>query len=522
MNDADRGRVYIVGAGPGDPGLLTVRATELIATADVVLYDRLIGAETLDGVRADAELVYVGKAGGAPGAASVPQAETEELMVAHARAGKSVVRLKGGDPFVFGRGGEEALTMLQAGIPFEVVPGITAGLSATAYAGIPVTFRGVSSAVALITGHEDTDKGEPALDWAALATFPGTLVFYMGVGALPAIVTSLMAAGRRGSEAAALVECGTLPWQRTVTATLDTLAETAAAANVRPPALTVIGEVASFSERLHWFGGDGLPLKGRSVVVTRARPQAGELADRLRRLGATVVQTPTIRIEPIAGPSVSLSGYDIVCLTSPNGVHALFERLHAGGQDARAFAGTVVAAIGPGTAQALADRGIRADVVPERSVAEGLVEALLDDRVAPSGPAAVRRALFAGASGARETLPEALRASGIEVDVVSLYETVSEPLSQAALAAARQADYITFASSSSVRALFGALESESDLAALAPTTRIVSIGPVTSETLREHGAEPHVQATRHDIDGLVAALVQDATAAVGSAPAERS
>ncbi len=508
MSPASPGRVYIVGAGPGDPGLMTTRAAALIAQADVVLYDRLIGADALDGARADAQLLYVGKGGGAPGAPSVPQAETEDLMVAHAQAGKTVVRLKGGDPFVFGRGGEEALRLLEAGIAFEVVPGISAGLGATAYAGIPVTFRGISSAVALITGHEDADKSEPALDWQALAAFPGTLVFYMGVGALSTIAASLIAAGRPDSEPAALVECGTLPWQRTLTATLGTLAEKAAAEHIRPPTITLIGEVALLHERLQWFGGGRQPLAGRSVVVTRARTQAGELAQRLRGLGADVVQAPTIRIEPINGPAIDLSAYELVCLTSPNGVDSLFARLHKAGLDARAFAGCLVAAIGPGTARALERYGIHADVVPERYVAEGLIEALLGPTAASRPP--IRRALVARASKAREELPDALRAHGIDVDVVSLYNTVPEPLSPAALHAAMHADYITFTSASTVSSFFAALGSGAG--ALAQSTRVVSIGPVTSETLREHGAVVHVEAEVHDIDGLVEAVLGDVAA----------
>jgi uroporphyrinogen III methyltransferase/synthase len=491
---------------------MTTRAAALIAQADVVLYDRLIGADALDGAHADAELVYVGKAGGAPGMPSVPQAETEDLMIAHAQAGKTVVRLKGGDPFVFGRGGEEALRLLEAGIAFEVVPGISAGLGATAYAGIPVTFRGVSSAVALITGHEDADKSEPALDWPALAAFPGTLVFYMGVGALSTIAASLIGAGRADSEPAALVECGTLPWQRTVTATLGTLAESAAAEHIRPPTITVIGEVASLHERLQWFGGGSRrPLAGRTVVVTRARTQAGELAQRLRALGAQVVQAPTIRIEPIDGPAIDLSPYELVCLTSPNGVDSLFARLHKAGQDARAFAGCTVAAIGPGTARALERYGIHADVVPERYVAEGLIEALLGPTATSRPP--IRRALVARASKAREALPEALRAHGIDVDVVSLYNTVPEPLSPAALHAAMHADYITFTSASTVSSFFAALSSGEGAGGLAQATRVVSIGPVTSETLHDHGVPVHVEAGVHDIDGLVEAVLSDAATA---------
>jgi uroporphyrinogen III methyltransferase / synthase len=510
------GRVYLVGAGPGDPGLLTARALELIATADTILYDRLIPAQALDGARADAELLFVGKEGGGE---SVPQEQTEALLVERAREGRQVVRLKGGDPFVFGRGGEEALTLCAAGIAFEVVPGITAGVAALAYAGIPVTHRGLATAVALITGHTQDDSD---LDWPALAAFPGTLVFYMGIRQLPHITQSLIAAGRSAAQPAAVVEQGTLPVQRTITATLETIARRAEEEGVRPPSITVVGEVAGLAGQLAWRAPG--PLSGRTVAVTRARAQASGLARRLGELGATVIQAPTIRIQPLPGPAPDLALYDLVCLTNPNGVDALFARLlgdgssggdgdaprdaHPGAEgtplDARAFAGTTVAAIGPGTARALRARGIVADVVPERFVAEALVQALTD--------VPVRRALVARAKEARDVLPDALRARGAEVDVLALYETVAEPLSPRVLAAARGADYVAFTSSSTVRFFLDAAGGE---AGLSDGTRVVSIGPVTSATLREHGLEPRVEAARHDIDGVVEALLADALAHAG-------
>jgi uroporphyrinogen III methyltransferase / synthase len=488
------GCVYLVGAGPGDPGLLTARALELIAGADVVLYDRLIPRAALEGARADAELLYVGKRGGGP---AVPQERTQELLVARARAGARVVRLKGGDPFVFGRGGEEALALREAGVPFEVVPGVTAGVAASAYAGIPVTQRGLASAVAFVTGHEDPSKGISDLDWPALASFPGTLVLYMGVRRLEQIAQALIAAGRAGDEPTAVVQEGTLPAQRSVHGTLATIAELVRGEEIHAPAITVIGPVAALADRLAWLRP--LPLAGRSVAVTRARAQASELARRLQALGAEAVQAPAIRIAPLPGPAPELSRYDLVCLTSPNGVSALFERLAQAGLDARALAGARVAAIGPGTARALAERGIAADVVPDRYVAEALAEALAD--------VPVRRALLARAREARAVLPDALRARGAEVDVLELYETLAEPLDDAALDAVRRADYVTFTSSSTVRFFVQAAGGQPGLS---PATRIVSIGPVTSETLREHRLEPHVEAQQHDIDGLVAALIADA------------
>jgi uroporphyrinogen III methyltransferase/synthase len=487
------GRVYLVGAGPGDVGLLTARAVALIAAADVILHDRLIPAAALDGARGDAELVFVGKEGGG---ASVPQEQTEALMIDRAQAGRTVVRLKGGDPFVFGRGGEEALALRAAGIPFEIVPGVTAGLAASAFAGIPVTHRGLSSAVALITGHEDPDKLETAIDWRALASFPGTLVFYMGVRRLPQIAGALIEAGRPPDEPAAVVEAGTLPGQRTLSGTLEEIPELARRQDFRAPSITVVGPVAALAGQLAWM--QPLPLAGYTIAVTRARAQASELARALEAQGARVVQAPAIRVQPLPGPPLDPSPYDLICLTSPNGVRAMFERLAAGGRDARSLAGARVAAIGPGTARALGEHGVVPDVVPERYVAEALAEALEG--------VPVSRALVARAREARDVLPNALRERGAEVDVLDLYETLAEELSPRALELARGADYITFTSSSTVRFFLEA----GDGAPPSATTRIVSIGPVTSATLREHGLAPHVEASQHDIGGVLAAVLADA------------
>jgi len=491
--------VYLVGAGPGDPGLMTARALELIAAADVIVYDRLIPDGALSGARGDAELIYAGKEGGGE---SMPQGEITRLLVDRGSSGASVVRLKGGDPFVFGRGGEEALALRSAGVGFEVVPGVTAGVAAPAFAGIPVTQRGAASAVAFVTGHEDPDKASgAALDWAALSGFPGTLVFYMGVRQLGAIAERLIAGGRDRSEPAAVIERGTLPGQRVVSGTLATIASEAASADVRAPALVVVGPVVELHEELTWLSYDRWPLAGVSVAVTRARAQASGLADRLRGLGASVVEAPAIRIVALDGPPLSLAGYDLICLTSPNGVRIFFDRLFGAGLDARALAGVRVAAIGPGTAAALRAFGVVADVVPpERFVAEGLVEALAE--------VPVTRALVARAASARDVLIDALRERGAEVDVVALYETVASPLSRTQVAAVEAADYVTFTSSSTVRFLVSTLGGDGS----ALNGRLVSIGPVTSATLRDHGLEPHVEAARHDIDGLIEALVADASA----------
>jgi uroporphyrinogen III methyltransferase/synthase len=479
------GTVYLVGAGPGDPGLLTVRAVELIAAADVVLYDRLIPPEALAHARADAEVVYVGKEGEGP---QFPQDDTHALLLEHARAGRTVVRLKGGDPFVFGRGGEEALVLAEAGVPFEVVPGVTAGVAAPAYAGIPVTHRETASGVAFVTGHEDPAKPGSAIDWPALARFPGTLVFYMGVRTLPRIAERLVAEGRSPDEPVAVVERGTLPGQRTLLATLGDVAERAAEEKLRAPAITLVGAVARLREDLAWL--EARPLHGRTIAVTRARAQASALAARLRALGATVVEAPAIRIEPLDAPLPPMRDYDLVCVTSPNGAELLLDRL----RDARELAGVTVAAIGPGTARALRARGVEPDIVPERAVAEGLVAALAD--------VPVRRALIARAAEGRDVLPDALRERGAQVDVVALYETVAEPLDDDTRSAAAAADYLLFTSASSVR--FYA-QAAGGLAG----PRLVTIGPATSAALREHGAEPDLEADPHTPDGMIEALLRD-------------
>jgi uroporphyrinogen III methyltransferase / synthase len=495
-----KGIVYLVGAGPGDSGLMTRRSLELIAEADAILHDRLIPPGALDQVKPDAELVYVGKQ---PGGHTMRQEEINELLVRFGREGKRVVRLKGGDPFVFGRGGEEAQALHEAGVAFEVVPGVTAGVAAPAYAGIPVTHRDEASAVAFITGHEDPSKPDTAIDWFALAAFPGTLVFYMGVGNIEGIARRLIEAGRAEDEPVAVVERGTLPGQRTVMGILADIDKRVEDAGVRPPAITLVGPVARLREQLHWL--EERPLYGRSVVVTRARAQASGLAARLVALGAQVVETPAIRIEPrpVAGEvraaAEAIGEYALVCVTSPNGAALLMDALNETGKDARALSGTTVAAIGPGTAAELAKRGIRADVVPERSVAEALVEAL--EQVPVTG----RRVLVARAAEARDLLPDKLRERGAQVDVVALYDTVAERLTNEQVERAADADYLTFTSSSTVRFFHDAGGRAGN------GTRVVSIGPVTSKTARELGITVDVEAERHDIDGLVEALLEDAT-----------
>jgi len=532
------GVVYLVGAGPGDPGLMTARSLELIAAADAIFHDRLIPPGALDGARQDAELIYVGKTpdtdvpvvsrpyGRLTTGTSIPQGEIHERLIEAVRAGKSVVRLKGGDPFVFGRGGEEGEALRAAGVEFEVVPGVTAGVAASAYAGIPVTHRDDASAVAFVTGHEDPDKDETAIDWEALARFPGTLVLYMGVKRLRDNAAALVAAGRDPNEPAAAVERGTMAGQRTVVATLETLAEAVEAEGVGAPALIVVGAVVERREALAWL--ERRPLHGRRIVVTRARAQASGLAATLRDLGAEVVELPAIRIESrIENEAVRdavqrIGEYALVCVTSPNGAHLLFEALDRAGLDARALSGeskneqveevgavpadqaqaqtgTVIAAIGPSTVQALSEHGIAADIVPERFVAEALVESLAAVDVAG------KPVLVARAAEARDLLPDALRERGANVDVVALYETVREEADPEAIEAAQGAHYVTFTSASTVGNLVEALGDRFPTKA-----RVVSIGPITSEAARAAGLEVQIEADRHDVDGMVAAVLADA------------
>lgn len=479
--------VYLVGAGPGDPGLLTRRGAELLAAAEVVVHDRLGTDALLDLAPPNARRISVGKA---PGVTGVTQDQINTLLVEHGSAGRHVVRLKGGDPFVFGRGGEEAEALAAAGVPFEVVPGVTSAIAAPAYAGIPVTHRGLSTHVTIVTGHEDPTKAGTDVDWARLAEAGGTLVILMGAATLPAIAGQLLAAGLPGDTPVAAVHAGTRAEQRTTRTTLDTVADLSVAA----PTAVVIGAVAALD--LSWF--ERRPLFGRRVVVTRAREQASGLRALLEHLGASVVEFPTIRIDPLPVALPPLDAVEWLVLTSANGVAALFERgVTPAGFDARVLAGVRVAAIGPGTAASLARYGVRADLVPDHYVAE----ALLDAFPAPSRPQA--RVLLARAEQARDILPDGLRALGYQVDVLPLYRTrVAEPHpATLALVRAGDVDAITFTSSSTVRNFVDVV------GPLDPQPYVVSIGPVTSATAREVGLRVDAEAGEHTIDGLVATLL---------------
>lgn len=497
--------VYLVGAGPGDPGLLTVRARDLLAECDAVVYDALVNPAILAGgaVASAAEMHFVGKRGGE---SSARQQDIERLLVRLAREGKRVVRLKGGDPFVFGRGSEEAQVLAAAAIPFEIVPGVTAGVAAPAYAGIPVTHRAVATSVTFITGHEDPAKGESGTDWSALARTGGTLVLYMGVRRLPEIVSALAAGGMSLETPAAMVEWGTFPRQRTVTATLGTLVDAARRENVSAPSITVIGDVVALREEIRWF--DARPLFGKRVIVTRARTQASQLAARLSTLGADVIEAPAITIEPLDPAPLRaalgvLGDYRWLIFTSRNAVEISWRELLACGLDARALAGLEVVAVGPATADALSERGLVADVIPERYVGEGVVEALRErDDVRGT------RVLYPKAEGARDIIRAELRAMGAEVDEIPIYRSVPDA---AGVSAAREAlesgavDIVTFTSSSTVRYFVESVGLDA-----ARRARIVSMGPITSETARAMGLEVTTEAPQATIDSLVEAVLESA------------
>jgi uroporphyrinogen III methyltransferase/synthase len=481
--------VYLVGAGPGDPGLLTVRGAEILARAEVVVYDRLSVASLLDLAPADAERINVGKA---PGRALMAQEDIGRLLVERGRAGQVVVRLKGGDPFVFARGGEEAAALQEAGVDFEVVPGISSAIAVPAYAGIPVTLRHSSTSFTVITGHEDPDKDDH-VDWEAAARLGGTIVVLMGVARLPQIVERLVVGGLDPATPAAAVRWGTRPEQQTVRATLATLADHP----LEPPTTIVIGAVAGLD--LAWF--ERRPLFGRRVLVTRPQGQAASLSAALRTAGAEPLEVPVVAIgDPADGGAAlrdlvgRLSSYDWVVLTSANGA----QRLVAALRDGRDLGGVQLAAIGPGTAAALAEANLVADIVPDRYVAEHLVEAF------PSPPAGGGHVAVVRAAVARDVLPDGLRAAGWQVDVVEAYRTRRVELSETARDAVARADTATFTSSSTVEALVGAVGADG------VPGLVASIGPVTSATARAAGLEVAVEASEHTVPGLVAALVEHA------------
>ena len=504
MTMSKSGVAYLVGAGPGDPGLITVKGLSVLRSADVVVYDRLIPASLLAEARPDALLVDAGKS---RGAARMSQREINELLVEYCREGKTVCRLKGGDPFVFGRGGEEALALTEAGVKWEVVPGVSSAVAAAAYAGIPVTHRGLASGVAVVTGSESPEVPASQVDWDAVAAFNGTVVVLMGWQTLPEIAEALVSRGVPGNRAAAAVEWGTTSRQRVVTASLSEITAKSRSAGLSPPVALVIGDAVSLRERLTWF--DGRPLHGKRVLVTRARSQASRLAALLESEGAETIQAPAIRVAPPTDTEAldaaisNIDEYDWLTLSSPNGVRGLWNRLEALGLDSRALFGVRVAAVGAATAAALSEMGIRADLSPDVYVAEALVEEF--DKTGVDGG----RALCLRSDIGRETLPQGLRELGLHVEEAVAYK-IEMPAES--WKAARDAydpngpgvDATTFTSSSTVKNLVRLLDGDVD-----PVNRsiVACIGPITARTAEDLGIRVDVVAREQTMKGLVSALV---------------
>lgn len=500
-----RGKVYLVGSGPGDPGLLTLRGLECLQRADVIVYDHLVNSGLLGHVRPEAELVFVGKTARKH---SRSQEEINALLVEKAREGKIVVRLKGGDPFVFGRGSEEAIQLREAGIPFEIVPGVSSAIAAPAYAGIPVTHRGVATGFLVVTGHEDPTKGQTQVDWKSVAQFPGTRVILMGVERLGEITAELMAHGCAADTPAAVVRWGATPRQQTIVGTLGTIATLAQEARLQPPAVTVVGEVVRLRQQLNWF--ERRPLFGRRIVVTRSRAQVGELSRRLLELGADVLEIPTIAIRPAKrlGPLreaiASIGTYDWLVFTSPNGVEAFFREFFARHEDIRDLGGLKIAAIGAATAEKIASFHLQVDLQPSVFTGEALLETFRREVCCEN-----LKFLLPRADLADEKLARGLEDLGGIVDDLDAYRTVPETEDRnghRARLLAEGADIITFTSSSTVKN-FCALVNLPELLRQFPRLRIVSIGPQTTAAAQAQGLTVAAEAKEHTIPGLVDAIL---------------
>jgi uroporphyrinogen III methyltransferase/synthase len=498
------GKVYLVGAGPGDPELITLKGLECIKNADVIIYDYLASPSLLKHAREHAEIIYVGKKGGDH---TLSQDRINALIAEKAQKGFTVTRLKGGDPFIFGRGGEEAEVLIDARIPFEIIPGVTSAIAAPAYAGIPLTHRKFTSTIAFVTGHEDPAKAESNIDWAALAKGIGTLVFLMGVKNLPHITDRLMHHGMSPDTPVALVRWGTTPKQTTVSGTLDTIVERTKAAGLKPPAIIVVGHVVKLREKMRWF--ETRPLMGRCIVVTRAREQASDLVKRLSDLGAECLECPTIKVsppqdvKPLDRAMENLSSYDWLIFTSVNGVNFFFERLFQKNKDVRALKDIHTAVIGPATEKRLFDFGLKSDIVPESYRAESVVKAFAGKDVTG------RKILLPRAKEARPVLPLELKKMGAVVDEVTAYCTHAVKDNTDVLSARlkeRSIDMITFTSSSTVKN-FRALFPNEDLKDLTRGVTIASIGPVTADTARDLGFDVHIIAESYTIPGLCQAIL---------------
>ncbi len=498
-----QGKVYLVGAGPGDPGLLTLKGKQILERADCVVHDFLVNPALLRWARPDAERISVGRRGSAQ---RMRQSAINQLLVERARAGKIVCRLKGGDPFVFGRGGEEARALANAGIEFEIVPGVSAGHAVPAYAGIPITHRDITSTVTFIAGHEDPEKEASRIDWAELANIPGTLVLFMAVRNLPRLTQALMDYGRAAATPAAVIQWGSLPCQKVIEGTLGDIASKASALSA--PAITVIGEVVDLRKSLNWF--EHLPLFGKRIAITRTREQASVLREELAALGAEVIEIPTIAIrppdswEPLDSAIRRLEEFHYLLVTSANGVNHFLARLEAAGRDSRALKGLTIGAIGPATAAEFARAGVKVDLLPKEYVAEGLLVALGERDLRG------KAFLIPRARVARDVVPRALEERGARVEVVEAYQTVLPDLSQQELARllTPPPDVITFTSSSTA-ANFAKLVGEERVVEMLRGAVVASIGPITSATLRKLGVNVSVEAQEATMAGLARAIADE-------------
>ena len=499
-----KGKVYLVGAGPGDPGLITIKGLECIEKADVIIYDYLASPSLLNHASANAEIIYVGKKGGDH---TLSQDNINLLITEKAQKGLTVTRLKGGDPFIFGRGGEEVEALFNAGIPYEIVPGVTSAIAAPAYAGIPLTHRRFTSTLAFITGHEDPTKTESNINWGALAKGIGTMVFLMGVKNLPHITSRLVGHGMPPDTPVALIRWGTTPQQQTVVGTLSTIEKQVKAAGMKAPAIIVVGHVVSLRETMKWF--ESRPLLGRRIVITRAREQASELVKHLTDLGADCLEIPTIQVippndfKPLDTAIENLSAYDWLIFTSVNGVNYFFDRLFEKGKDVRSLHHLKTAVIGPATSKRLLDFGIKNDIIPKSYRAESVVEAFAKIDIKN------KKILLPRAEQARPVLPIELSKMGAVVDEIISYRTTAvydKADSLLAQLKERKIDLITFTSSSTVKN-FHALIPPNDLKNLMKNVTIASIGPITADTARDLGFNVHIVADAFTIPGLCRAIL---------------
>lgn len=505
---AKQGKVYLVGAGPGDPGLITMRGRYLLEKAEVVVYDYLASRRLLRYVPADARFVYAGKRGGAEHTHT--QEEINQMLVDFAREGKIVVRLKGGDPFIFGRGGEEVETLARNDIAFEVVPGVTSATAAATYAGIPITHRDYTATVAFLTGHEDPTKQTSNIDWGKIATGIGTIVVYMGIKNLPVIVKNLMDHGRSPDTPVAVVRWASTPEQKSVVGTLATIADIVAEAGIKPPALIIIGEVVNLRNTIDWF--EKRALFGRRIIVTRTREQASELVAGLEENGASCYECATIHIEPVDDYHIldealeRIDEYHWILFTSLNGVKYFFKRLYAKGLDARDLKGPDIGAVGKSTADLLSQYGVNADLIPPVFTGEGLAESLLDQGVEG------RNVLIPRAAEGRELLPETLRGAGAQVTIAPIYRNLPPGGRRDELRAeleSGEVDMVTFTSSSTVRNFLTMVDAadQEDLLRLMSGVSISAIGPITAKTVTDSGLKVDVQPQQHTIEAMIKAII---------------